>query len=635
MPKNKNTKFKRRMSLAGAIAMVASVIMPTANTFAAWPDRDTYTNDNPPSHVIFNSIEDNVKLGNEMEFVRIREYTGDDSVEYSAVIDGDQNGKFKIEPGKTYQVYIYYHNNAASNTNVTPKDGIKFSADDFQAEGAISTTAINDSSNVAYNASVRSWFPANVTNDATQNYEIGASIAADNMVIEKDGQQIEGKAVQDTLYLTTDSETQVRLNYVKGSAQIYNTSKFYDLDYFKKIVTAWYYNTSAKRLACTTVEADCGLKANEDGSIKGTIYNIFSYDDFMASDNANIVKIRTNLEAAAQAEYNKYQNEFVPGAWDEKLDENGKTVTNEYGVEVRDGKTIKNGQMVDDTEGIRNVLNDEMLFASSDDKAQLLGFSSTAYYTKKDGTKVYGLNGILPGCAEYSGHITYLLKAEAMNSTVSKSASLDGENFYEKGVDAKPGDTITYKVEWTNTGSEPVEAGFKDKLPAGTTFVPGSFKYCLQSDTEGCVVSNYANWTELKDDSLANGVNLGKFDPTKGVRIMYQATVDVKDENGVEICTDRNIVNTILVDYNSINADGSTSDHSQHNDASTTVVVKADCTPEEDEPDVPTETELPKTGPGEIALALVAAVCVTVGAVYWYRSQRELSDYQTASKSKK
>ncbi len=637
MPKQTNIKFKRRLSLAAAVAVVASSIMPVANTFAAWPDRDTYTNDNPPSHVVFNSISDNVKLGNEMEFVRIREYTGDDSeTGYSAVIDGDANGKFKIEPGKTYQVYIYYHNNAASNLNVSninDKNGKGVASAEYDADSARIRTTDITADGVAYNARVRSWFPSQVTNDTTQNYEIGASLSADNMSITKDGKELSDKAVKDTLYLTTDSETNVRLSYVKGSAMIYNTSKFFDREYFAKIIFAWYFNTNAEKLS-----ANYCLNSVDD--LRNKNYAEQPCESATKDNYAEVIeRVRTNLNTQIDKEYNRYQNEIVPGAWDEKTDANGKTITNKYGVIVKDGKTVDaDGNIIDDTEGVRNVLNDEWLFASEDSKAQLLGFSSTSYVEKQDGTKVYGLNGIVPGCAEYSGHITYLLRAEAMNSTVSKSASLDGEHFYEKGVDAKPGDTITYKVEWTNTGSEPVEAYFKDVLPEGVTFVPGSFKYCLQSDAD-CTVENYDKWTQLKDDTLANGVDLGKYDVTKGVRIMYKSTVDVKDAEGVEICTDRKIVNTILVEYKSINPDGTISENSQHNDASTTVNVTADCTPTEPgkptEPDTPTETELPKTGPGEIALALVAAVCVTVGAVYWYRSQRELTDAQGVGKSDK
>ena len=47
----------------------------------------------------------------------------------------------------------------------------------------------------------------------------------------------------------------------------------------------------------------------------------------------------------------------------------------------------------------------------------------------------------------------------------------------------------------------------------------------------------------------------------------------------------------------------------------------------------PTPTpELPNTGPGEIALAVVAAVCVITGVSYWYRSQKEVAEVQKGIK---
>ena len=42
--------------------------------------------------------------------------------------------------------------------------------------------------------------------------------------------------------------------------------------------------------------------------------------------------------------------------------------------------------------------------------------------------------------------------------------------------------------------------------------------------------------------------------------------------------------------------------------------------------------ELPNTGPGEIALAVVAAVCVITGVSYWYRSQKEVAEVQKGIK---
>ena len=51
-----------------------------------------------------------------------------------------------------------------------------------------------------------------------------------------------------------------------------------------------------------------------------------------------------------------------------------------------------------------------------------------------------------------------------------------------------------------------------------------------------------------------------------------------------------------------------------------------------DEPEPTPTPELPNTGPGEIALAVVAAVCVITGVSYWYRSQKEVAEVQKGIK---
>ena len=66
------------------------------------PDRKTFTWEDPAPYATFNSITNNPQLGDERNFVRIRE-----------VKDGEKFGdEVTVEPGKTYEVYIYYHNNA-------------------------------------------------------------------------------------------------------------------------------------------------------------------------------------------------------------------------------------------------------------------------------------------------------------------------------------------------------------------------------------------------------------------------------------------------------------------------------------------------------------------------------------------
>lgn len=76
----------------------------------AWgPDRPTYTNESPAAFATFNSITDNAAVGDERNFVRIRE----------AGTHNTYEDELEVVPGKEYEVYIYYHNNAASNTNST------------------------------------------------------------------------------------------------------------------------------------------------------------------------------------------------------------------------------------------------------------------------------------------------------------------------------------------------------------------------------------------------------------------------------------------------------------------------------------------------------------------------------------
>lgn len=93
-------------AIASIVALFAmqTAIMPAS----AWgPERTTYTNEHPASYATFNSITDNVAVGDERNFVRVRELGGDNK--YSDEVE--------VTPGKEYEVYVYYHNDAASNTN--------------------------------------------------------------------------------------------------------------------------------------------------------------------------------------------------------------------------------------------------------------------------------------------------------------------------------------------------------------------------------------------------------------------------------------------------------------------------------------------------------------------------------------
>ena len=143
------------------------------------PERETYTSKSPAPHPVFNSMTDNPALGDERLFVRVRE------------ADVDRFGfTADIVPGKEYEVFIFFHNNAAD----------KFST-------------MESRSGVAQNTRILSSFPKILNRG-----EIGTAMAyitATNAVPNK---------IWASVTLATQHD-ELRLSYVPASARIYNNGK--------------------------------------------------------------------------------------------------------------------------------------------------------------------------------------------------------------------------------------------------------------------------------------------------------------------------------------------------------------------------------------------------------------------------
>lgn len=153
-----------------ALVLAFVVAIATFGTTLAWgPSRDTYTTAQPADHVVFNSITDNPAYGDERDFMRIKPVGAPNSA-YS--------NKTKIEAGKEYQVYIYFHNNAAANLNL-----------------------------VANNSAVQTQLPAVVKGDTQAVTYISASNATP-------------QKVWDEATLTSDGAMAIRM--VPGSATIHS-----------------------------------------------------------------------------------------------------------------------------------------------------------------------------------------------------------------------------------------------------------------------------------------------------------------------------------------------------------------------------------------------------------------------------
>ncbi len=160
--------------VAGLAVVIAAVAVP-AGLLAWGPDRPTYTLQSPADHVTFNSITDNAKHGDERNFVQIREAGA-----------GNKFGEnVTLQPGKEYEVYVFFHNNAKSSLN-TEEHGFR---------------------GIAQNAQMRVQMPATVK--AGEKARFTGFVSADNA---------QPKTVWDEAYGTSTAD--MALRYVQDSAKI-------------------------------------------------------------------------------------------------------------------------------------------------------------------------------------------------------------------------------------------------------------------------------------------------------------------------------------------------------------------------------------------------------------------------------
>lgn len=173
-------KVSKRVWALVAIA-TATVAMPAV--LLAWgPSRPTYTMAHPADHVTFNSITDNPVQGDERNFVQIRNVT--------------TNSKFgettNLVPGNEYEVYVFYHNDAASNLN----------------------DAAHNYKGVATGAYMKAELPASVAAGSTGrvNGYVGAGNASP-------------KEVWDEAYMKNTTAGGIDIRIESGSAKITNNGK--------------------------------------------------------------------------------------------------------------------------------------------------------------------------------------------------------------------------------------------------------------------------------------------------------------------------------------------------------------------------------------------------------------------------
>jgi len=182
------TLVRRAPKRTGALlAMIAAVIIVPATLLAWGPDRPTYTQEHPADHVTFDSITNNPEVGDERNFVRIKE-DGASTYETST----------NLEPGKVYDVSVFYHNNAASNLGlVAHNTTLKMEIPGVVKAGVNAAFTGTISASNATPGSV--WDEAYGKN--TTNGDIALRYVADSATVVSNG-PVNGQKLPDSLFTT-------------------------------------------------------------------------------------------------------------------------------------------------------------------------------------------------------------------------------------------------------------------------------------------------------------------------------------------------------------------------------------------------------------------------------------------------
>lgn len=239
------------------------------------------------------------------------------------------------------------------------------------------------------------------------------------------------------------------------------------------------------------------------------------------------------------------------------------------------------------------------------------------------------LDGRLPGCHEYAGFVTFRVKADQPDFTVTKQVRKDGTSGWHNSVkDLKPGDTVQYLIGYRNTGSMQQNGiVVKDILPKGLTYVSGSSVLTNASNPNGRSIEDGV--------TSAGGIRIGDYAAGANAYVTFKAKVADTDAEQL-VCGTNSLVNRVVIE---------TQNGSKEATVPIEVLVKCqpgECKPGipngdprcEAEPCVPKDGEtvnkdgecvpaaLPTTGPAQIIAGILGVALVALGFAYWIRSRK-------------
>jgi uncharacterized repeat protein (TIGR01451 family) len=167
------------------------------------------------------------------------------------------------------------------------------------------------------------------------------------------------------------------------------------------------------------------------------------------------------------------------------------------------------------------------------------------------------LNGDVPGCNEFSGYVTFEVKATQSNFTIQKQVRVAGQTTYQDNVTANAGDTLEYRIQYVNTGSiQQNNVVIKDTLPAHVSYIAGSTT--LKNITN-------PNGKSVSDGVTTTGINIGSYTPGSNAYVKFSAKIDSAT---ALLCGTNTLVNKATVQVGT-----------DTKDSTATTTVNKDCPP--------------------------------------------------------
>jgi uncharacterized repeat protein (TIGR01451 family)/LPXTG-motif cell wall-anchored protein len=134
------------------------------------------------------------------------------------------------------------------------------------------------------------------------------------------------------------------------------------------------------------------------------------------------------------------------------------------------------------------------------------------------------MDGKIPGCIAYAGWVSFHVKAnfhEAPNYEVSKDAKIKGsdQEWSKEVTGAKDGDTIVYRLHFSNTGNTTLyDVNLRDLLPINTLNFMNGTTYLVNSvHPDGYLI----------EDTIATeqGLYIGDYAPGADAYVFFETTI--------------------------------------------------------------------------------------------------------------